>query len=76
MRKARAHDFRMVRACHVMIRGTRENSTTEMPNEKLQENKKKRGMRERTKVTKVRVFTLSLSLTLSLSILCKCENNF
>lgn len=40
MKKARAHDFRMVRARHVMIRGTREKSTTEMPNEKLQENRR------------------------------------
>lgn len=40
MRKARAHDFRMVRARHVMIRGTREKSTTEMPKEKLQENRR------------------------------------
>lgn len=54
----------------LMIRGTREKSTAEMPKNKK---KKKQGMRERTgktinetKVTKVRALSLSHSLSLSL----------
>lgn len=65
-RKTGAHDFRMVRARHVMIRGTREKSTTEMPKKELQENRRNiKGCANGPRWQRWE-FSLPFSLTLSL----------